>query len=140
MRQVPFSLLMLSKRAKLLEQLHNEIGRSQITPRPKRPKRPFTSFKSLAGVYHNPGYGEFEFCFVSLPHSDSCRKLLSEARTTLPGIINHNIPTYIAKVSKLFVSHVILEHFNGNVFNVSGVDSRVRILPFLDGYGSHLYN
>ncbi|KAK7050032.1 hypothetical protein VNI00_005464 [Paramarasmius palmivorus] len=98
---------------------------SKIKPRPSNPAPPPLPLEQLAGVYRNLGYGDIELCFVgSNGQTDSCRKVLKELPVVLPGGINEDIPTLVARWDRFWSSHVKLEHFDGAMFNVTMLESR----------------
>ncbi|KAG6827402.1 hypothetical protein H0H92_011930 [Tricholoma furcatifolium] len=83
---------------------------------------------ALAGTYHNSGYGSIELCLVSPPPSPSsasarCKSLAATASEILPGAINSDVPTFLAEWDSPWATHVRLEHWSGNTFNVSIVSS-----------------
>ncbi|KAF5365308.1 hypothetical protein D9758_005451 [Tetrapyrgos nigripes] len=107
--------------------------------RPSNPTPPSPSFASLSGVYDNPGYGPMELCFMTSTDSDEfigpqhdehhqqtdhCKKLIKEQPLILPGALKKGVPTLIAHWNKAISTHVRLEHFSGNLFNASTLDSR----------------
>ncbi|KAF9070759.1 beta-lactamase/transpeptidase-like protein [Rhodocollybia butyracea] len=105
-----------------------------ITPRPAEPDLPSVSFASLSGRYVHPAYGTFDLC--GLPSTDSkpnaaCKELIDEIPTRLPGVINASLPTFIVHTKKTWLTHIRLEHFSGNLFNVSGFGSLVSIYTFI---------
>ncbi|KAF8884171.1 beta-lactamase/transpeptidase-like protein [Infundibulicybe gibba] len=90
------------------------------------------SFASLAGNYTNPGYQTIELCVVANPGSNgttrssssqSCKNLAAEAPHTLPGAVDANIPTLLAHIDSDWASHLMLTHWNGNVFNITALQS-----------------
>jgi hypothetical protein len=59
----------------------------------------------LAGTYRDAGYGVLELCLVNLSPEDriasasaskstSCRQLIDEIPTALPGILDPHVPTW----------------------------------------------
>ncbi|EEB97891.1 hypothetical protein MPER_02695, partial [Moniliophthora perniciosa FA553] len=111
----------------LVRETHEErISRKK--PRPKNPNSPPLPLEQLAGLYRNLGYGDIELCHVSRrsrAESESCRKLLDEQPVALPGAINDDdVPTLLARWDKYWYSHVKFEHFDGAIFNLTGLDSR----------------
>jgi hypothetical protein len=96
------------------------------TARPSSPKAPALDFSALAGKYFNPGYGTLDFCQVTpAPKNASaaCQALASNLTTILPGGIDTSIPTLLAQYDSPWFSHMRLQHFNGNVFNISLISS-----------------
>ncbi|KAG7440325.1 beta-lactamase/transpeptidase-like protein [Guyanagaster necrorhizus] len=95
---------------------------SQIIPRPDNPKPPSALWE---GRYKNDAYGEILLCLVGLESSTlpECHKLTDEVYTTLPGAIDLAIPTLVAKWNKIWASHIVLEHFDGDLYNASALDS-----------------
>ncbi|KAJ6609481.1 beta-lactamase/transpeptidase-like protein [Mycena sp. CBHHK59/15] len=102
-------------------------GRTIPTPRPANATLPSFPFDTLAGTYQDPGYGTIDLCLVSPESessaSESCRQLLEEIPTTLPGTLDPQIPTLLARWKGFGVTHVSLAHFEHNVFNLSGLSS-----------------
>ncbi|KAF8056683.1 beta-lactamase/transpeptidase-like protein [Lyophyllum atratum] len=92
------------------------------TPRPINTTLPSTNFTNLAGTYKNNGYGKIELCLLAPENpapSDSCRELAANVTTTLPGALRPGIPTLIGQVNSPWFSHIVIEHFNADLFNVS---------------------
>ncbi|KAJ7070108.1 beta-lactamase/transpeptidase-like protein [Mycena amicta] len=94
-----------------------------------RPSNPTPPSFALTGTYHDPGYGTLELCLVS-PKStqekepESCASLRSEAPTLLPGIDLSSVkPTLLARWRGFMITHISFTHFDGNVFNSSGLNS-----------------
>ncbi|KAF7297526.1 Beta-lactamase class penicillin binding protein [Mycena indigotica] len=93
-------------------------------PRSSNATLPTIPFPDLAGMYTDLGYGTMELCF-SPESSTSCNELLQEWPTILPGTLNSSIPTLVARWPIVFgLSHIKLEHFSGNVFNLTILGSR----------------
>ncbi|KAJ3866380.1 beta-lactamase/transpeptidase-like protein [Lentinula novae-zelandiae] len=105
----------------------------KLRPRPRNPTMPSVPFASLAGTYVHPAYGTLELCAVpslNLPISQStpnCKTLINELSFKLPGTLNtsESVPTFFASMDSAWLSHVRLQHFDGNLFNVSGFQSLV---------------
>jgi len=101
-------------------------SRLRPTPRPTNASVPSVPFERLAGKYRDPGYGTVELCLLSRHKaaimSDSCRRLIDDLNTTLPDILDPQIPTFVTKW-EFRLTHVSLTHFEHNVFNVSGFNS-----------------
>ncbi|KAG5642300.1 hypothetical protein DXG03_003044 [Asterophora parasitica] len=96
------------------------------TPRPENAKPPSANFTAIAGVYNNDGYGQIELCLVTpeFPNlnfatNSSCGAVTSNLTTILPGGIRPGIPTLIAEVNSPWFSHIRVEHFNADLFNIS---------------------
>ncbi|KAJ7700387.1 beta-lactamase/transpeptidase-like protein [Mycena rosella] len=102
-------------------------GRTIPTPRPSNASLPPVPFESLAGTYWDAGYGIVDLCLVSAEASSStsqsCRELLEEAPTTLPGALEPNIPTFLARWPGFRATHLSLTHFEHNMFNLSRFSS-----------------
>ncbi|KAJ7163474.1 beta-lactamase/transpeptidase-like protein [Mycena crocata] len=102
-------------------------GRTDSIPRRENATLPSFPFSTLVGEYSDPGYGNLDLCLVSSGReslrSDSCRELMQEIPTALPDTINTKIPTLLARWDTVGLSYVSLAHFEGNVFNVSGLSS-----------------
>ncbi|TFK70844.1 beta-lactamase/transpeptidase-like protein [Pluteus cervinus] len=87
---------------------------------------------SLAGVYSHPGYGTIDLCFVppvgtrweaKRPVSRGCKELSVDIHRKLPKAAQPGVPMLIAHWRKLFSSHLVLAHFQDNLFNVSTASS-----------------
>lgn len=101
-------------------------------PRPSNPRPPSVSFEALSGPYENPGYGTVDFCFSFKNKSTSdIPSPCDDSWTTLPGAIDPSVPTLLAKWDKAWSTHIMLTHFDENLFNVSTLESRVRICQLL---------
>lgn len=101
-------------------------------PRPFNPRPPSISFEALSGQYENPGYGTVDFCFIFKNKSASdVPSPCDDSWTTLPSAIDTSVPTLLAKWDKAWSTHIMLTHFDGNLFNVSTLESRVRIYQML---------
>ncbi|KAF5373123.1 hypothetical protein D9758_001604 [Tetrapyrgos nigripes] len=114
---------------------YNQTTTSKL-PRPSGPASPSVSFFSIAGAYNDPGYGYIDLCLIpqqdedidAAKQPDSCQALLEEVPTRLPDTINTSVPTFVARWDKLWTTHFIFEHFNGNLFNATALASH----PILD--------
>ncbi|KAF5373108.1 hypothetical protein D9758_001608 [Tetrapyrgos nigripes] len=118
-----------SKRYKsLASSRYNQTMASKF-PRPVEPISPSVPFSSIAGAYHDPGYGHIELCLIpqldedDVKQSDSCHELLEEVPTRLPDAINTSVPTFVTRWGGLWTTHFIFEHFDGNLFNVTALTS-----------------
>ncbi|KAK0186864.1 hypothetical protein F5146DRAFT_935962, partial [Armillaria mellea] len=101
-----------------------EKALSQKIPRPDNPKPPSGRWE---GRYSNDAYGEILLCLVGSKWSSfpECFQLTDEVHTTLPGAISPSVPTLVAKCNKIWASHILLEHFDGDLYNASALDSIV---------------
>ncbi|KAF8993664.1 hypothetical protein BDZ89DRAFT_1085579 [Hymenopellis radicata] len=95
-----------------------------VTPAPANASAPSVAYADLAGTYSNGGYGNIDLCYVS--DSSSCQDILA----TLPNVVDE-LPTLVAQWNKLWASHVHLQHFDGDIWNLTLLDSR----PVLDKAG-----
>lgn len=57
--------------------------------------------------------------------SPGCGTLSEELSWALPGAVNSSVSTYIAKWDKAWSTHIMLEHFSENMYNVTLLESRV---------------
>ncbi|KAF9265218.1 hypothetical protein L218DRAFT_997727 [Marasmius fiardii PR-910] len=100
-------------------------GATTPDPRPKNATAPTVpgGFASLEGTYNDSGYGNWLFCLFAPSHqsSDACKGLVANASTVLPGTIDPTVPTLLAPSSSIWLSYLKLEHFDGNMFNVTGL-------------------
>ncbi|KAG7440580.1 uncharacterized protein BT62DRAFT_910204 [Guyanagaster necrorhizus] len=97
-------------------------------PRPTSPRPPSVSFEAFSGRYENSGYGTIDFCFTFM--NRTAADLLSpcdDSSTVLPDAIDPSVPTLLAKWDKTWSTHIMLTHFDGNLFNVSTLESRHTI-------------
>lgn len=102
------------------------------------------NFKALAGLYHDPGYGDIELCLVAPKrqegtnvtidvnpgleagvNSQHCRQLLAELEHRLPGILSLKKITFMAKWNKT-MPYLLLSHKGGNSFGATLYSSFVR--------------
>ncbi|KAG5640912.1 hypothetical protein DXG03_006671 [Asterophora parasitica] len=101
----------------------------RATPRPDNARPPSANFTSIAGLYNNDGYGQIEFCLLTptpdlarvaaAANTSSCAQVTSNLTTILPNATRPGIPTLIAAVNGPWFSHIRLEHFNADLFNIS---------------------
>ncbi|KAL0953877.1 hypothetical protein HGRIS_005051 [Hohenbuehelia grisea] len=106
-------------------------AQKNLLPRPPDATPPSRGFATLAGLYENPAYGRIEFCYASLatndsskaPPSNSCRDLVNRSSTILPGVVESGVPTFLARWDRVFGKYVALKHFNGDLFNVTVLNS-----------------
>lgn len=124
----------LCRRLKTKTQQSYKALRDALLPRPDHPKPPSFPVISLSGIYSNPGYGDLELCLVSpsvhTQHlSSSCQKLVSESKTTMPGVVDEasGVPTLIAKWDKLWTSHFKLVHYDHDLWNCTLFSSLASI-------------
>ncbi|KAI3621302.1 beta-lactamase class penicillin binding protein [Moniliophthora roreri] len=89
--------------------------------RPTNASDPSIDFTNLAGTYNNPGYGNFTFCLISEEPTESCRELVANTSTLLPGAINTTVPTLLAKTDAVFAEYVALTHSDGNKFDIAAM-------------------
>lgn len=106
------------------------------TPRPSPAAPPLVTFPSFAGTYDNLGYGPMELCYIppyanaTTEASPACRSLVEQIPVILPGKVDPSIPTYVANWNKASSTHLLVTHFNGNIFNATGVFSIVSNVSF----------
>ncbi|KAF7353889.1 Beta-lactamase class penicillin binding protein [Mycena venus] len=111
--------------ARYKSQIIANLNARPVPTRPENPTLPSVPFSALAGTYRDSGYGTVELCLVSPANlisspTASCRRLVDEVPTRLPGVVDPDIPTFVAKWKGFGVTHVSLTHFEHNLFNVSG--------------------
>ncbi|KAK0458256.1 beta-lactamase/transpeptidase-like protein [Desarmillaria tabescens] len=96
--------------------------------KPPNPRPPSVLFDALSGTYENSGYGTIDFCFIFMNKTTSdLPSPCHDSWTVLPGAVNTSIPTLLAKWDKAWSTHIMLTHFDGNLFNVSTLESRHTI-------------
>lgn len=101
-------------------------------PRPENATLPPNGVETLAGLYEDPAYGRMELCLASanssaFTSSDSCRALLSNITTVLPGVVDPTIPTLLVKWDRPFGTYIRLTHLNESTFSLSIFDSYVSV-------------
>ncbi|KAK0200076.1 beta-lactamase/transpeptidase-like protein [Desarmillaria ectypa] len=97
-------------------------------PRPSNPRLPSVSFDALSGPYESLGYGTVDFCFIFMNQTTSdLPSPCDDSWMVLPGAIDTSVPTLLAKWDKAWSTHIMLTHFDGNLFNVSTLESRHTI-------------
>lgn len=93
--------------------------------------------ESITGEYFNEGYGAFALTRVYLPNSTLFRTLdegdamFSTLEAGPRGPLNLTGPIYVAPFQKTFLSYIAFTHFDGNLFNWTGV----LIYPKIDDDG-----
>ncbi|KAF5391208.1 hypothetical protein D9757_003079 [Collybiopsis confluens] len=114
---------------------------NSLVLRPADASPPSVPFASLAGEYRNPAYGSLYFCSILVAsgsiveNSDpSCKEFIHELPVRLPESFNTSVPTLFAQMKSTWLSHIRLEHFDNNLFNVTGFAS----LPILEPSESEL--
>ncbi|KAK1235671.1 hypothetical protein PQX77_001091 [Marasmius sp. AFHP31] len=134
-------------------ELLTSIFGSIPTARPDNSSDPSVpgGFASLEGTYNHPGYGDWSFCLFepAKQPSEACKDFAANLSTTIPGGIDPEIPTLVAPVTSIWFDYVQLQHFDGNVFNVTFLSSYptlndtdqpfwtfVQRVPFLAEVGS----
>lgn len=105
-------------------EMHKTTAES-VVPRPSDPVPPSAELTVLEGTYTDAGYGSIELCYIA--SSDSCSDILAHLPNATEGA--DGIPTLIAKWDKTWTSHLRLQHFNGDSWNVSLLNSQVRMSP-----------
>ncbi|RDB26831.1 Gigasin-6 [Hypsizygus marmoreus] len=100
--------------------------RPPAAQRPQNASLPIVNFTMLAGTYDNAGYGGFELCLIYPKNpvaSTTCKSLASNVSAILPGAVKPNLPTLLGKYDSPDLGYIRLTHYNGNIFNVSGLSS-----------------
>lgn len=89
-------------------------------------QEPSLNFTDFVGSYMNPGYGQLDFCLINpapANASDACQALSANLTTILPGAFTNSTPTLLAQYDSPWFSHMKLEHFDNNVWNISLISS-----------------
>ncbi|KAJ8081130.1 hypothetical protein PM082_017972 [Marasmius tenuissimus] len=104
-----------------------QVSGSTPTPRPGNSSSPSIpgGFASIEGTYNNPGYGNWSFCLFEPGNqpSEACKSFATNLSAILPGGIDPEVPTLVAPVNSIWFDYVQLQHFDGNVFNVTFLSS-----------------
>jgi hypothetical protein len=83
--------------------------------------RPPPSEHVVAATYHNAGYGDMTLVPIHLNSSLSVAGLTTDlfvATIQAAGTpLNVTGPIYVAGINKVFTSHLVFTHFDGNLFN-----------------------
>ncbi len=85
---------------------------------PRLPKLPSRGLRSLAGVYHDEGYGQIHLCVAEaaeIAETAYCSELLR----SLPASIFTSRPSLITEVDAIWAKYILLEHFDKDTFNVT---------------------
>ncbi|KAF5346704.1 hypothetical protein D9756_010344 [Leucocoprinus leucothites] len=111
-----------------------------LTPRPSPPKSPSSPIKLLAQrTFDHPTYGTLQPCLVpsslSLSSTDHQLDQRAECSTLLDSLPVHRIlretnltiPTLIVPWKRSFVTHLRLQHFDANLFNVTVIWSNAEV-------------
>ncbi|KIK54979.1 hypothetical protein GYMLUDRAFT_99753 [Collybiopsis luxurians FD-317 M1] len=105
----------------------------RLIPRPTDPSPPSVSFTYLTGEYRHPAYGPLYLCALpsagSFPVSPGCKQLIDELPIRLPRTVNISVPTFFTRIENTWASYLRFQHFDGNLFNVSGFDSLQILNP-----------
>ena len=115
---------------KIVEDNFEAMQRKKL-PRPANPSLPALPLQAFSGSYTNAGYEDLELCWIGPPStrasnaSKSCKKAVRELPRVIPGAVNTSVPTLVAKWDKFWSTHLKLEHFDGMLWNVSVLESRV---------------
>ncbi|KAF9524480.1 beta-lactamase/transpeptidase-like protein [Crepidotus variabilis] len=105
------------------------------TPRPKNPEVSRSTLVSLTShTFGHPTYGTLKPCFVPgsvlpfpentlmLPEQPHCTDFLSLPPTQrLLADTNLTSPTFLIPFDVGFATHLLLKHFDGNIFNLTAV-------------------
>ncbi|TRM62338.1 beta-lactamase/transpeptidase-like protein [Schizophyllum amplum] len=113
---------------RLMEKVRKAYHDRRVQPRPSSPAPPSVDFAALEGTYRSLAYGTYELCYLgpdaraSAGGSD-CNDMRKDAHLRLPGWVDADRPTFLMQWDKVWTSHLKLDHFDGNVFNVTILQS-----------------
>jgi hypothetical protein len=100
--------------------------------------RPPPSEHAVAATYHNPGYGDMTLVPFHLNSSRSVCGLTSDmfvsAISSAGTPLNITGPIYVAEINKVFTSHLVFTHCDGNLFNWTGLS----VYDSPSGPGAHV--
>ncbi|KAH8830036.1 beta-lactamase/transpeptidase-like protein [Flagelloscypha sp. PMI_526] len=102
------------------------LRRFKSTPRPLDSLL-LQPLAELEGTYRNPSYGTVQLCSVPTTLSSTCKFLVSSLDSILPEAFSDSrtIPTLVFVHDGNWASHVRMQHFQGNVWNVTFFQSEV---------------
>ncbi|WRT69312.1 uncharacterized protein IL334_006296 [Kwoniella shivajii] len=85
---------------------------------PDAPEDPKPHVEHIEGIYHHASYGEVNLVEVHIPES---KIDLPFSDLTLNAPLNITGPVFVAEIDKIFVTHLVFTHFDGPLFNWTGV-------------------
>lgn len=109
--------------------------------RPAKPLPTQHSITSFAGTYSHPTYGVYDFCEPPSPSESSSRCHTSDAFWNEVQHANAAFgqPTLGAAITAAIANFVQLEHFSGNIFNMTlfeinnaPTNDEVVVVPWFD--------
>lgn len=98
------------------------------TSHPEAQSPPTLSIADYAGNYRDPGYGTFTLCAPTLTPPTECTGILN-AFSPFYSVYNSSTPELYAAISSTWISHLRLEHKDGDAFYLHGT------FLFPHGYG-----
>ncbi|KAJ6626811.1 beta-lactamase/transpeptidase-like protein [Mycena sp. CBHHK59/15] len=110
----------------------NAIAQSRAPPalpRRKDAELPSVPFAALAGTYSHPAYGSFNFCLFSANKTVGASCVPIEPAIILPGVVDPEVPSLIAKWDTMVTNYVQFSHYSGNTFNSTGLLSNPTEIP-----------
>ncbi|KAJ7895579.1 beta-lactamase/transpeptidase-like protein [Mycena olivaceomarginata] len=100
------------------------LARAKDAPAPAVP------YAALAGAYTHPAYGTIDFCLFAENKTtgSACASLAEDvAAARLPGVIEPEVPTLLARWDTMVTNYIRLAHYAGDLFNLTAVQNYVRI-------------
>ncbi|KAF7350296.1 Beta-lactamase class penicillin binding protein [Mycena venus] len=103
-------------------------------PRDEKAEEPAVPYTALAGAYTHAAYGTLDFCLFweNATTGDACARLSKDAGERLPGVIDPNVPTLLARWDTMVTNFIRLTHYAGNVFNLTALYSYPPVVPGTD--------
>lgn len=100
------------------------LARAKDAPAPAVP------YAALAGAYTHPAYGTIDFCLFAENKTtgSACASLAEDvAAARLPGVIEPEVPTLLARWDTMVTNYIRLAHYAGDLFNLTAVQNYVRV-------------
>ncbi|CAK5266747.1 unnamed protein product [Mycena citricolor] len=94
-------------------------------PRSSRAAAPTAPYAALAGTYNNAAYRDLRLCLFlhgSIQEGgEACEDLAAEVGARLPAVIQPHVPTLIARWATPLTHYLLLEHFDRDPWNLTGL-------------------
>ncbi|KAF7349434.1 Beta-lactamase class penicillin binding protein [Mycena sanguinolenta] len=99
--------------------------------RAKDAEPPAVPYTALAGLYTHPAYGSLDFCLFweNTTTGNACAALAGDIAADLPGVVESEIPTLIARWDTIVTNYIRLAHYASNMFNLTALRSYPTQIP-----------